>query len=72
MATIREVEHGLVELLRQAAEDYRAARVDEQARRAIRDRLVVAAIDAGVPQRAVVAAAGICRGRVIQIVSSSG
>lgn len=59
----------LLERVRQAAADLRDAEEATRARRELRDRLVVAAVDEGVQQRAVARAAGISNGRVIQLIA---
>lgn len=70
--TAREVEPDLLERLRQAATDLHDASKAMRDRMTIRDRLIVEAVDAGIAQRTIVRAAGVSKGRVIQVTARHG
>lgn len=63
----REVLHGWLDRIARSAEDLSAAEVALKSRRALRDRLVTAAVESGLPQRAVAKAAGVSYGRIVQL-----
>lgn len=67
----RQVLVGMVERLRHAGLGVSDSREAYDAARELRDGLVVQAVDEGMQQRAVAAAAGISQARVIAILAAS-
>lgn len=65
----RPVDDYPLDRLRQASVDVRDAKQAYDDRLKLRDRLVEDAVDAGVPQRTIAAAAGISRGLITQILA---
>ena len=62
---------GLVSRIRTAAEETRVATSEARQLQQARDELIVEAVDSGLPQRDVAAAAGISKSRIIAILGNA-